>query len=78
MTIEELEKRIDDNAVHIQENLEKIENNLSMINENSEKIQKNTLALEILHEYKRDKIILISILGVMLVLWAVTLFLFHM
>ena len=78
MNIEELEKRIDDNARHIDDNLCKIESNLCKINVNAEKIQKNTLALEILSDYKRDKKILICILIAMLIIWVITLLLFHL
>lgn len=77
MNIEELQKRIDENANNIQNNLEKIESNLDKINENTEQIQKNTLALEILSDYKKDKKVLIGILVAMLVLWSITLIIFH-
>lgn len=78
MNLEDLEKRIDENAVNIQNNFNKIEENLTKINNNAEKIQKNTLALEILRDYKRDKRILIALLVITLILWVATLLLFHL
>lgn len=47
MTIEELEKKLEQNSKHIIENSNRIESNLS-------KIQENSYALEILKDYKQE------------------------
>ena len=85
MELEEIRKRLDENASNIQKNLDKIESNLDKINDNADKIQKNTLALEILRDYKqafitlqRDKKILIALLVIMIVIWIGTMLLFHL
>lgn len=78
MEIEELEKRIDENAANIQRNFDKIEDNLDKINKNSMQIQENSFALELLSDYKRDKKILIILLIISLILWVSTLFIFHL
>lgn len=78
MELEELKKRIDDNANQIESNLHQIEENLAKINDNADRIQKNTLALDILRDYKKDKKILISLLITVFILWVITLILFHL
>lgn len=77
MNIEELEKRINDNAEKIKINLDKIEDNLEKINTNSKNIQKNSIAFEILKDYKKSNKRLYCVLIAMLILWLVTLILFH-
>lgn len=78
MEIEELEKRIDQNAADIQRNFDKIEDNLDKINKNTMRIQENSFALELLRDYKKDKKILIVLLIISLILWVSTLLLFHL
>lgn len=70
MSIEELEKQIYDNTTKIIENISKIENN-------KKNIQKNSYALEILKDYKKQNRRLFIILIVELVVWVITLILFH-
>lgn len=47
MNIEELEKKLEENSIHIIENSNRIEENLS-------RIQENSYALEILQDYKAE------------------------
>ena len=70
MSIEELEKRLEKNTEMIMDNLHKIENN-------SKNIQKNSIAFEILKDYKKSNKRLYFVLILMLVLWIITLILFH-
>lgn len=78
MNLEELEKRIDANAEMIEQNLTKIETNLAKINDNAGRIEKNTLALDILSDYKKTNKRLYFALILIIVLWAITLFIFHL
>lgn len=78
MNIEELEKRISENTEHINQNLDKIEKNLEKINNNSKNIQKNSMAFEILADYKKSNKRLYAVLIIMLILWVITLLLFHL
>lgn len=71
MDIEELEKRLEKNTEMIMDNLHKIENN-------SKNIQKNSIAFEILKDYKKSNKRLYFVLILMLVLWIITLVLFHL
>lgn len=71
MDLEELEKRIDENAEKIIKNVERIENN-------SKNIQKNSIAFEILKDYKKATHRLYFALILIIVLWAITLFIFHL
>ena len=72
MELEELEKKIDDNAEKIIANMNKLHSHEEQIEVNSKKIKENSYALEILRDYKvaykRQFIIIISIL----VMWALT------
>ena len=70
MNIEELEKRLEKNT-------EMIMNNISRIENNSKNIQKNSIAFEILKDYKKSNKRLYFVLILMLVLWIITLVLFH-
>lgn len=78
MSVEELEKKIGENTEKIEKNLSKIEENLSKINANEKNIQKNSIAFEILKDYKRENKRLFFIIISMLVLWVITLFIFHL
>ena len=77
MNIEELQKRVDDNAERILNNLEKINTNEQKILNNETKIQKNSMALEILKDFKKQNQRLFVILIIELVVWIATLILFH-
>lgn len=72
MELEELEKKIDDNAEKIIANMNKLHSHEEQIEVNSKKIKENSYALEILRDYKeankRQFIIIISIL----VMWVLT------
>lgn len=72
MELEELEKKIDDNAEKIIANMNKLHSHEEKIEVNYKKIKENSYALEILRDYKeankRQFIIIISIL----VMWALT------
>ena len=70
MNIEELEKRLEKNT-------ELIMNNISRIENNSKNIQKNSIAFEILKDYKKSNKRLYFVLILMLVLWIITLVMFH-
>ena len=71
MELEEVKKRVDENAQKIIQNMERIHNNEA-------NIQKNSLALEILKDYKRSTKRLYFVLILIIILWAVTLFIFHL
>lgn len=71
MDLEELHKKIESNSKNISHNRKKID-------ENSKKIKKNSYALEILKDYKTQNKRLFVILIVMLIIWVVTIVLFHM
>ena len=77
MDIEELQKKVDENADRILNNLEKIATNEKKILDNETKIQKNSMALEILKDYKKQNKRLFVLLIIELVIWIVTLILFH-
>lgn len=65
MNLEELNKKIDDNA-------QKIIDNLKRIDTNKEKIEQNSYALEILKDYKGESKRLFTILIIVLVMWFAT------
>ena len=77
MNLEDLEKKVDENANKIMNNLEKIANNEQKILTNESKIQKNSMALEILKDYKKQNKRLFIILFVELIVWIATLIIFH-
>lgn len=77
MNIEELQKRVDTNAERILNNLEKITTNEQKILNNETKIQKNSMALEILKDYKRQNKRLFVVLVIELIIWVITLIIFH-
>lgn len=72
MKLEDLDKRINENAKKIQINLEKIEANLDKIDSNSQKIQETSYALDILKDYKKGFNRWHTIAIVFLVLWVIT------
>lgn len=72
MDLEELNKKIEDNANKILTNSERIESNSSKIDGNSEKIQENSCALDILKDYKNDSKRLFIIIIVILIMWFLT------
>jgi len=78
MDIEELQKKVDANADRILNNLEKIVTNEQKILNNESKIQKNSMALEILKDYKKQNKRLFAVLIIELVIWIITLFIFHL
>ena len=78
MSLEELEKRIDENLEKIMANIDKIEHNSIKINDNKENIQKNSYALEILKDYKKQNKRLFIVLIIMAILWTITLLIFHL
>ena len=74
--IEELQKRIIENAKKIERitkqieaNADKIENNAGKIGNNSEKIEYNSGALEILHTFKSDTRKFFVLLIIVLIMW---------
>lgn len=77
MNLEDLQKRVDENADRILNNLEKITTNEQKILNNETKIQKNSMALEILKDYKRQNKRLFAILIFELIIWVITLIIFH-
>lgn len=77
MDLEDLQKRVDANADRILNNLEKISINEQKILNNETKIQKNSMALEILKDYKKQNKRLFVILMIELVIWIITLVIFH-
>jgi hypothetical protein len=70
-------KKIDNNFRQIQSNSQKILKNIIQIENNSNKIQQNSYALEILKDYKRANKRLYITLTIMMIMWIVTLFIFH-
>jgi hypothetical protein len=70
-------KKIDNNFRQIQSNSQKILKNIIQIESNSNKIQQNSCALEILRDYKKANKRLYITLTIMMILWIVTLFIFH-
>jgi hypothetical protein len=77
MNLEDLQKRVDENADRILNNLEKINTNEQKILNNETKIQKNSMALEILKDYKKQNKRLFVILIFELIIWIITLIVFH-
>ena len=77
MNLEDLQKRVDDNADRILYNLEKININEQKILNNETKIQKNSMALEILKDYKKQNKRLFIVLIAELIIWLITLIIFH-
>ena len=53
MELEELEKKIDDNAEKIIANMNKLHSHEEKIEDNSKRIKENSYALEILRDYKK-------------------------
>ena len=78
MNLEDLQKRVDENAEKITYNLEKIIKNSEKIIDNEQKIQKNSMALEILGDFKKQNKRLFAILIIELIIWVITLFIFHL
>jgi hypothetical protein len=70
-------QRIDNNFKRIESNSQKILKNIIQIENNSNKIQQNSYALEILKDYKRANKRLYITLTIMMIMWIVTLFIFH-
>ena len=65
MNIEQLQKRVDENADRIIKNLEKINDNEQKIINNEAKIHKNSIALDILKDYKKQN-------KRLLIIWLIT------
>lgn len=78
MNLEELQKKVDANAEMITYNLKKIIKNSEKIIDNEQKIQKNSLALDILKDYKKQNKRLFVILIIELIIWMITLLIFHL
>jgi hypothetical protein len=72
MSLEELQKRLDENTDKIMHNLKKIEHNANKIDASSEKIQQNSVALDVLKEIKGDTKMVVAVLIVVLVMWFAT------
>ena len=72
MDIEELNKKIDDSAEKILNNLKQIEKNANKIEGNREKIQKNSYALDILKDYKNENKRLFIIIILIVIMWFLT------
>lgn len=70
--LEELEKKIDDNAIKIIDNFNRISKNEIKIDDHLEKIQKNSYALDILKDYKAETKRLYTILIIILFMWLIT------
>ena len=70
-------KRIDHNFKQIQSNSQKILQNIIQIENNSTKIQQNSYALEILRDYKKANKRLYITLTIMMLIWVITLIVFH-
>lgn len=72
MELEELEKKIDDNAEKIIANMNKLHSHEEKIENNSKRIKENSYALEILRDYKKAYKRQFIIIFVILVMWFLT------
>ena len=70
--IEELQRRIDNNAVKIIDNFNRISKNEGKIDDHLEKIQKNSYALDILKDYKAETKRIYTVLIIVLCMWFIT------
>lgn len=72
MELEELEKKIDDNAEKIIANMNKLHSHEEKNENNSKRIKENSYALEILRDYKKINKRQFIIIFVILVMWFLT------
>lgn len=70
--VKKLETKLDQNVEIILDNMNKLHAHDEQIKNNSKRIKKNSYALEILNDYKKDKIILVTLLVIFIIAWIIT------
>ena len=65
--VKKLETKLDQNVEIILDNMNKLHAHDEQIKNNSKRIKKNSYALEILNDYKKDKIILVTLLVIFII-----------
>lgn len=76
MELEELEKKIDDNAEKIIANMNKLHSHEEKIEDNSKRIKENSLAMELLQDARRTNKRMFIIIITILTLWFASICLF--
>ena len=71
--VKRIEAKLDENVQMILSNMNKLHSHEELINKNTSKIKQNSMALDILTDYKNDKVRLYKQLTIITLAWLVTL-----